>query len=174
MTATESSPKDVTPRRVPFWDFSKAVYAQDGVEAACLALQARGLDVNLALWIVWTLLYGRDPEPAFGAAIDRSALWSARVVKPLRAARDGLKPPPDFVEGEDAAALRRHVLAAELEAERLEQGALEGLSRSCPEHGRSDLRPLALARLEAYAARLGAAAPTARFVETVFDALEKV
>jgi uncharacterized protein (TIGR02444 family) len=162
------------PRRVAFWDFSKAVYAQDGVQAACLALQARGLDVNLALWIVWTIVYGRDPEPAIGAAIDRSALWSARVVKPLRAAREGLKHPPDFVESAHAQALRRDVLAAELEAERLEQLALEGLSRSCPEHERSALRPLALARLEAYAARLGAAAPAAHFIETVFDALENV
>lgn len=174
MTATQSSPAEATPRRVAFWDFSRAVYAQDGVQGACLALQARGLDVNLALWVVWTIVYGRDPEPAIGSAIDRSALWSARLVKPLRAARDGLKHPPDFVESADAKALRRKVLACELAAERLEQLALEGLSRSCPEHGRSDLRPLALARLEAYAAHLGAAAPVAHFIETVFDALENV
>ena len=160
--------------RVAFWDFSRAVYAQARVQDACLALQAQGLDVNLALWVVWTLVCGRDPGPALGLAIDRSALWSARVVKPLRAARDGLKNPPDFVDGEDAQALRRQVLADELEAERQEQQALEALSRSCPEHGRSDLRALALTRLKAYAGRLGSAAPVADFVETIFDALENV
>ncbi len=163
----------MTPR-LAFWDFSKAVYAQDGVQEACLALQADGLDVNLALWIVWTIVYGRDPRPAFGEAIDRSALWSARVVKPLRAARDHLKHPPDWAGGDNALSLRRKVLACELEAERLEQLALEGLSRSCPEHGRRELRPLALACLESYAARLGTAAPAAHFVQTVFDALENV
>jgi uncharacterized protein (TIGR02444 family) len=167
------SPKPA-PRRIPFWDFSKAVYAQDGVQPACLALQDGGLDVNLGLWIVWTVVYGRDPGPAIGAAVERSALWSAQVVKPLRAARTGLKHPPDFVAGDAAAALRKSVLAAELEAERLEQLALEGLSQSCPEHHGDDLRALALTCLEAYAARLGAAAPTAAFIETLFDALENV
>jgi len=161
-------------RRIAFWDFSKAVYTQNGVQPACLALQEGGLDVNLALWIVWTVVYGRDPGPAIGAAVERSALWSAQVVKPLRAARSGLKYPPDFIEPGAAAALRKTVLAAELEAEHLEQLALEGLSQSCPEHGGEDLRSLALTRLEAYAARLGAAAPAARFIETVFDALENV
>ncbi len=160
--------------RFTFWDFSKAVYGQPGVKEACLALQDAGLDVNLALWIVWTVVYGRDPGPAIGGAVERSTLWSGHVVKPLRAARTGLKYPPDFVEGEAAAALRQKVLAAELEAERLEQQALESLSRHCPEHHSSDHRALALTALEAYAARLSATAPTAAFIETVFDALEKV
>ncbi len=160
--------------RLSFWDFSKAIYARDGVKQACLALQDGGLDVNLALWIVWTVVYGRNPTAAIGVAVERSALWSMQVVKPLRAARTGLKHPPDFVEGEAATSLRQKVLACELEAERLQQLALEGLSRNCPEHGSSDHRVLALTALEAYAARLGASAPTATFIETVFDGLEKV
>ncbi len=163
-----------SPRRVSFWDFSKAVYGQPGVQEACLALQDGGLDVNLGLWIVWTVIYGRDPGPAIGAAVDRSALWSAEVVKPLRAARTGLKFPPDFVEADAAAALRKTVLGAELEAERLEQLALEGLSQSCPEHQADDLRGLAFARLEAYALKLGATVPTKVFIQSIFDALENV
>ncbi|MCP2679609.1 TIGR02444 family protein [Maricaulaceae bacterium NA33B04] len=166
--------KPSSPRRVAFWDFSKAVYGQPGVKEACLALQDGGLDVNFGLWIVWTVIYGRDPGPAIGAAVDRSALWSADVVKPLRAARTGLKFPPDFVETEAAAALRKTVLGAELEAERLEQLALEGLSQSCPEHRADDLRGLAFARLEAYASKLGATVPATVFIQTIFDALENV
>jgi uncharacterized protein (TIGR02444 family) len=163
-----------SPRRVAFWDFSKAVYGQPGVKSACLALQEAGLDVNVGLWVVWAVVCGRDPGPALGAAVERSALWSAQVVKPLRAARTGLKYPPTFIESEGAATLRKTVLAAELEAERLEQLALEGLSQSCPEHEGDAPRALALTRLEAYAARLEAAAPTTAFVETLFDALENV
>ncbi len=169
-----ATPSEPSPKRVAFWDFSKAVYAQPGVKEACLKLQSGGLDVNVALWIVWTVIYGRDPGPAVGAAVERSALWSAQVVKPLRSARTGLKFPPDFIDGDEAAALRKTVLGAELDAERLEQLALEGLSQSCPEHSADDLRGLAWTRLESYALKLNATVESAAFIQTVFDALENV
>jgi uncharacterized protein (TIGR02444 family) len=155
-----------------FWDFSLAVYPGTGVKAACLALQDAGLDVNLALWIAWHGAHGRDARSGLDVALSLSADWSMRVVKPLRAARDALKSPPDYVGADPAAALRKAVLSAELEAERLQQLALEAVGGAVP--GGVDARALTLTGLEHYAARLGADVPVRAFVESVFGALENV
>ena len=153
-----------------FWDFSISVYAHKEVEAACLELQRHGLSVNVALWIVWTCLYGRDPRAALGQAIDQSALFGAQVIQPLRQARAGLKPPPGFIEDEDGQALRKSILSVELEAERLEQTSLERLSWVCPEHQSNNaLAELALGCLNTYAERLGVTAPTTKFIEVIFS-----
>ncbi|WP_306015315.1 TIGR02444 family protein [Oceanicaulis sp. MMSF_3324] len=158
-----------------FWNFSVRLYAQDGVKPACLALQAGGMDVNVGLWIVWSCVNGRDPGPALGQAVELSSLWSAQVVKPLRSARDHLKHPMASMEADAARALRKSVLAAELEAEKLEQHALEALTQSCPETGDMDRRDLALKRLQDYAARLGSSAACAgQFVENVFETTKNV
>ena len=158
-----------------FWNFSVRLYARDGVKPACLALQAAGMDVNVGLWIVWSCLHGRDPGPALGQAVELSALWSAQVVKPLRSARDHLKHPIASVDADAAQALRKSVLAAELDAEKLEQHALEALTQSCPETGATDRRDLALKRLQDYAARLGSSGVSAgAFVENVFEAAKNV
>lgn len=160
--------------RIPprLWDFSLTVYARAGVKEACLDLQAGGLDVNVALWIAWTAAQGRDPRPALGQAARISAVWSHRVVHPLRSARDRLKPAPDFVEAGAAAQLRSQILKAELEAERLEQEALDPLARLCPA-GAGAPKNLCLQGLEAYAERLGVRTRGESFVESVFSALEK-
>ena len=159
-----------------FWDFSLEVYGGEGVKPACLALQATGLDVNVALWTVWSVLNGRDPGAALGQAVALSAHWSAMVVKPLRQARTHLKPAPAFVEPGAGHSLRQQILKAELEAERLEQLALEPLAASCPEHGLSPtqddegLAQLARQRLHDYAARCGVTAQaTQAFVEAIFQ-----
>lgn len=158
-----------------FWNFSVRLYAQDGVKPACLALQAAGMDVNVGLWIIWACVNGRDPGPALGQAVEVSTLWSAQVVKPLRQARDHLKFPMASVDVEAAQSLRKSVLTAELEAEKLEQHALEVLTQSCPETGASDRRDLALKRVQDYAARLGSSASSAgAFVENVFEATKNV
>ncbi|WP_440958777.1 TIGR02444 family protein [Oceanicaulis sp. LC35] len=158
-----------------FWNFSVRLYAQEGVKPACLALQAAGMDVNVGLWIIWACVNGRDPGPALGQAVELSALWSAQVVKPLRGARDHLKHPLSSVDTNAALALRKSVLAAELEAEKLEQQALEALTHACPEIGAADRRDLALKRLQDYAARLGSSAVSAgAFVENVFETTKNV
>ncbi|KAA5802396.1 TIGR02444 family protein [Alkalicaulis satelles] len=155
-----------------FWDFSLAVYPRPGVKDACLDLQGAGLDVNLALWIAWHGAHGRDAAPALDAAIALSRDWSAGVVKPLRAARDVLKTPPDYVRPEEARALRQAILATELEAERLQQMALEPLQGARP----SGLAPRALTEdgLAACAARMRLDIAPHLFVESVFGALESV
>lgn len=162
----------MSPAPARFWDFSLAVYPAAGVKPACLALQAAGLDVNLALWIAWHGAHDRDARPALDAALALSADWSTRVVKPLRAARDALKTAPDYVSRDAAGALRRAILSAELEAERLEQLALEAVGGTV--RGEGNRRALTVASLERYTARLGAQTPVEPFVESVFGALEKV
>jgi uncharacterized protein (TIGR02444 family) len=167
------------PRRLPgLWTFSKAIYAQDGVKDACLELQGAGLDVNLALFVVWVIVTGRDPAPVLGEALARSAYWRASVVQPLRDARDRLKSAPSFVDGAAAAALRKSVLKAELGAERLQQDALDPLAGLCPRREGRGRRVLAIAHLDEVGRRMGAghtaAAAIRAFVETVFSRLETV
>jgi len=156
-----------------FWDFSLAVYPGPGVEAACLALQDQGLDVNVALFIAFASAHGRDARAVLDEAAAVSRAWNPVVVAPLRAARDGLKPVPDIVEDTAGRALRKRILELELEAERLEQTALAPLLEACPE-GESPPRALCEQALAAYAESIGAPAPEPGFVESVFSALKKV
>lgn len=109
----------------PFWDYALALYAKPDVAPACLALQNRhGLNVNLLLFCLWAGQNGRTLAPGeferVGAAI---APWEDSVIKPLRRVRDWLKV-QDLVPQEPGQALRKAVLARELEGEALEQGLI--------------------------------------------------
>jgi uncharacterized protein (TIGR02444 family) len=127
-----------------FWDFSVGLYGRPGVEDACLTLQdGFGADVNVVLFCLWR-------GPLSGDALDE-ALAAARPVQegwaaPLRRLRRALS------RDSEEAALRRAVKAAELEAERLEQGRLAATARD-------ETRPdaaAARANLALYAERLQA------------------
>ena len=157
-----------------FWMFSLAVYDRPGVKQACLALQAGGLDVNLGLFVIWVLSLRRDPAPVLEAATERSRHWRANVVQPLRAARDALKAPPEFIAPGAAGRLRKQVLTAELQAERLQQDALEPLAAACVGLDHPDLRAAARAALRACGGPGLDRAAADDFVETIFDALEIV
>lgn len=108
----------------PFWDFSIAVYARDGVAPACLSLQERrGADINLLLFCCWVGASGRGGLTAEGlerasVAVER---WHEEVVRGLRAVRMRLKRDSDPAPPGLATPLRKHVGAAELEAEHIEQ-----------------------------------------------------
>ncbi len=97
--------------------FACALYARPGVAAACLRLQDRhGVDVPLLLALVWHGASGRGvPGRACAGAWRRSVRRWRRIVEPLRASRDAIKP----LAARDAAALRlrKAILAAELDAE---------------------------------------------------------
>lgn len=106
----------------PLWDFALAVYAAEGVEAACLALQDRhGLDVNLLLFCCWAGL--REPAalpPArLAAALAAVAPWQREVVAPLRVLRRRLRRSVGEFAPAGTAPLRRAVKALELDAEYL-------------------------------------------------------
>lgn len=156
-----------------FWRFSTRVYAAPGVKAACLALQARGGDVNLALWIVWIARQEQDPRGALGEARSLSRIWREAVVQPVRNARNALKPAPGFADPLRASALRKTLLSAELDAEQVQQDMLYALSPACP---RSSAAPDAIARagLCAYGAAEGLDLDAAGFAETLFTTAEKL
>jgi uncharacterized protein (TIGR02444 family) len=115
----------------PFWDYALELYRRPGVEAACLELQQRhSLDVNIVLLCCWLGHLGVVAEDAVLARIAATAeTWQEEVVRPLRAVRSRLKsaltaPQPDSIAArwpDLVAALRRRVLALELDGERLEQ-----------------------------------------------------
>lgn len=124
----------------PFWTWSCAVYREDAVRDACLALQDRHeVSVNLALWCVWLAASGRCVDEA-GArqAGDIAATMQNAVTGHIRAARRWLKSPHPALDLEAAAALRERLLADELEAERLEQEALAALAMPAPNQAATD------------------------------------
>jgi uncharacterized protein (TIGR02444 family) len=111
----------------PFWRFSLALYGQVDVPAACLRLQDEcGADVNVMLF---TLFLARAGRLIGSGDIDRmeavAGPWRDEVVRPLRAVRRVLKSPPDQFQNEVTQNLRAAVQRIELEAERLQQLALE-------------------------------------------------
>jgi uncharacterized protein (TIGR02444 family) len=119
----------------PLWKFSLAVYAGEGVQDECLALQERyGVDVNLLLLCAYL-------GAAEGAVLSHDNIADAAqklgdwhdIVRTLRAARRALKPwatdEKNSLLGETQV-LRARVKAAELETERLEQAMLWEWSRT--------------------------------------------
>lgn len=119
----------------PFWKFSLAVYAADGVADECLELQERlGLDVNLLLFAAYAgAVEGVRLEPQDVAAAAALVIgWHTGIVRMLRAVRRTLKPmsldEKDPLQG-SAAALRAQVKAAELDSEKIEQTTLWQWSR---------------------------------------------
>lgn len=112
-----------------FWAFSLAVYDRPGVAPACLALQDRhGLDVNLLLFCCWAASKGIGLDrQSLGAAESAVASWRNQIVRPLRSLRQRLKRGMAGFPEAELTALRHKVLEIELEAERIEQGRLEGL-----------------------------------------------
>ncbi len=111
----------------PFWRFSLALYGQADVPAACLRLQDEcGADVNVMLFALFLARAGRLID---SGDVDRMeavvAPWRDDVVRPLRAVRRVLKSPPKQFKNEGTQSLRAAVQRIELEAEHLQQLALE-------------------------------------------------
>ena len=149
----------------PFWNFSLAVYAADGVADECLDLQERlGLDVNLLLFAAFTgAVEGICLEPddvAAAAALVES--WHNDVVRSLRGIRRYLK--PVSLDEKDplrdaASVLRTQVKTAELDAEKIEQTMLWLWSRRQLDTRNRTTRDAALAaNLHALLAHYDAAA----------------
>lgn len=134
-----------------FWAFSLEFYGRLGVEPACIALQdAHGADVDVVLFVLWCASRGRRLDASELGAIDAAvASWRSAVVQPVRKARRALKPAPSPPFCPDTvAALRERLLAAELEAERLQQGAMEALA---PPPGNADPGQAAADNLASFA-----------------------
>lgn len=156
----------------PLWTFAVSRYARPGVKDACLALQEAGLDVPLALWLVWAVSEGRDPYKKLDEAMAITAQWNGAIVHPLRGARNALKSPPGFTDAQLAHTLRQHILDAELDAEAVLLSALENLALP-PLEGQMDAPSTALNMLECWQEKAGVTAPLAAFTEAIFSEPKK-
>ena len=109
------------------WTFALRLYAQPGIEQACLRLQAGGADVCLLLCACWL---GRRGTAFSATRADTlkelCAPWQEQVVRPLRSLRQAWR---TQAQADPAlAGLRERIKAIELDAEhellaRLEQVA---------------------------------------------------
>lgn len=120
------------------WSFALDLYAQPGVEAACLELQEAGADVCLLLAGAWFAARGRACS---GQRLDTlakaSANWQREVVKPLRTLRQQWKAgAQDDAHLEE---LRETLKTLELRAERLQLERLAEAGRDWTEAGRDEL-----------------------------------
>ncbi len=107
------------------WQLTLQWYEAEGVQRACLALQTRlGLGVSALFALAGLGALGYPvPTPAQMAEImARADDWQHRVIEPLRAARGGVREAAGHLAIEaDADALRKQLLAREVEAEWLQQ-----------------------------------------------------
>lgn len=120
------------------WSFALDLYAQPGVEAACLDLQEAGADVCLLLAGAWFAARGLACS---GQRLDTlakaSANWQREVVKPLRMLRQQWKAgAQDDAHLEE---LRETLKTLELRAERLQLERLAEAGRDWAEAGRDEL-----------------------------------
>lgn len=119
-------------RKSPFWRFSIKFYAVPGVAPACIELQDKAkVDVNVLFFLLWNATERRALNPAEVAEIERViGPWREMAVIPIRNVRRALKTPPAAFTPETAEGFRTRIKAVELEAERLQQGALFDLAQS--------------------------------------------
>lgn len=119
-------------RKSPFWRFSIKFYAVPGVAPACIELQDKArVDVNVLFFLLWNATERRALNAAEVAEIERIiGPWREMAVIPIRNVRRALKTPPAAFAPETAEGFRTRIKAVELEAERLQQGALFDLAQS--------------------------------------------
>jgi uncharacterized protein (TIGR02444 family) len=103
----------------PLWEFSLKVYAEQGVSAACLALQDEcRVDVNVLLLLTWLHTQDRTLSAAQVGALNTAiADWRSEVTENLRAARRG-------VGREQFPSLYEDLKRLELVAEKFQQGLI--------------------------------------------------
>jgi uncharacterized protein (TIGR02444 family) len=140
-----------------FWQFSLAFYARPRVADACLELQdSAGVDVNVLFYLLYIATHSRRLNRDDVARIDAIvAAWRELAVLPLRALRRRLKTGMAPFPAQDTESLRSAVKRIELDAERIEQEALERLAPP-PSLGATAAAPdiAARANLAAYGAFL--------------------
>lgn len=147
----------------PFWRFSLYLYRQAGVSEACIVLQDDcGVDVNLLLFLLWLAAERRQLSADDVKRLDDQVRdWRNLTIVPIRDARRRLKGAKTLVDPVDQEAFRSKVKAIELDAERLQQQALYGLTQSGPLG--AEAAPVAAARsnIAAYERVLDVRFPTA-------------
>ncbi len=156
-----TEPQTNTATDTPFWRFSLHFYRQPGIAEACIALQDEcGVDVNLMLFLLWLAAAKRQLSMAEVKELDASVrAWRELTIIPIRNLRRALKGAVTAVDANKQEAFRTKVKAIELEAERLQQEALDGQSSSTRFGSEADAEDAARANLAAYERVLGARFP---------------
>jgi uncharacterized protein (TIGR02444 family) len=154
-------PETPAPSETPFWRFSLHFYRQADVSDACIALQDNyGVDVNLLLFLLWLAAGKRQLSAADVKRLDEAVRdWRELTIVPIREVRRRLKGAPTLVESQKQEAFRAKIKTIELEAERLQQEALYGLTRSGPLGSEATPPAAARANLSAYEHALGMSFP---------------
>ena len=127
------------------WELTLATYAGEGVAAACIGLQDRhgvGVSVLLALTALAALDYPVPDERGMAVVLERAESWQRRVIEPLRASRRELPQAAPTLIADAAQTVARHLLAQEIETERLQQQLVvtdalavsSGVTRVSPEN----------------------------------------
>ncbi len=103
-----------------FWDFALALYRQEPVKEACLALQdGSALDVNLLLYCCWA---GQGGHLLTHNELRRlhtlSSNWQTGILRPMRQVRQRLR------KEEGAEGVYQAAKSFELQLERVEQSKL--------------------------------------------------
>ncbi|MDF3933999.1 TIGR02444 family protein [Pseudomonas citronellolis] len=121
------------------WSFAVDLYAQPGVEAACLELQEAGADVCLLLAGAWYGTRGRACSAARLEALAATASgWQSGVVTPLRELRRQWR-----AQARDDAhltELRETLKGLELRAEHMQLERLAEAGRDWIDDGNAELR----------------------------------
>ncbi len=113
------------------WSFATTLYAQPGVERACLQLQGDGADVCLLLCAAW--LQQREVActgPRCQALQALATPWQENVVTPLRQLRQNWR--ANAAHDDALNALREQVKGLELNAERQLLERLEKVAAEWP------------------------------------------
>jgi len=164
------------PTETPFWRFSLHFYRQANVSDACIALQDDcGVDVNLLLFLFWLAAGGWQLSVADVERLDDAVRgWRELAIVPIRDVRRKLKGAATLVASQKQEAFRTKIKAIELEAERLQQEALYGLTRSGPLGGEAAPGAAARANLAAYERVLEASfsEPAVSVLVGAFDTVE--
>ncbi len=121
-----------------FWDYSVEIYAKPGIADNLLSLQNdHGADVNMLLFCCWTgITRGVFTDQSFNKANDFSHSWCEHAVSPLRQVRAWMKHSgceSDSVDSDWCMSLREKVKSVELQAEKLQQYALESIIAAQPD-----------------------------------------
>jgi uncharacterized protein (TIGR02444 family) len=166
---------DASTATTPFWRFSLGFYRQNGVSDACIALQdGCGVDVNLMLFLFWLASESRQlAADEVKKLDDQVRSWRESTIVPIRDTRRKLKGAATLVEPGQQEAFRNKVKAVELEAERLQQEALYGFTKSGPLGIKAAPRAAARANIAAYERAMGLNFPTASVAVLIgaFDAM---
>ena len=111
----------------PFWNFSIKIYAGEGFSNACINIQERHqMDVNLLLLGTWYGASGRGclSTDQLKKVIEITSIWNKEIVCSLRPVRTRLKDSMDGFPINQTEAMRKALLAMEVECEHIEQLAV--------------------------------------------------